>query len=102
MLKVKINKVKIKTKNNKIGEVLFGKAQVRILKLFFKFPRIKFYQSEIAFKTKLPITSTQRILKSLVQIKIIKVFYTRYKTFYQLNSRSKIYKELTNLLNKIS
>lgn len=77
---------------------LIDKKTLKILDLLLKSKNKYFHLSEISKHSKIPITSTFRIIKQLVSIGIIEITIIGKMKIYRISSNNKT-KELTHILN---
>jgi len=74
---------------------LFGSvSRARILEFLYAFSGRSFYQREIVFETGLALRAVQRELNNLAALGIVKTERTRSRVYYEINSKSPLFKPL--------
>lgn len=77
---------------------LFGSAsRARIIELLTSQPGRTFYQREIMYETGLSLHPTQRELKNLLDLDIIKKKETKDRVYYEINAHSPFFKPLCEI-----
>ncbi|RMF56081.1 hypothetical protein D6745_00380 [Candidatus Woesearchaeota archaeon] len=76
-------------KNIELLSNLFDRKKLSILKVFFDEPEHQFYLREVAKKSGIPVATTYRFVKQLLQAGIIKQIMVNKFKLYQLASNDK-------------
>ena len=79
-------------------ELFTSKTLVKILKLFLKNPKRRFYQSELPLKLGESLGAIQYEVKRLEKIGFLDKKTTKVRTFYWLNKKFPYIRELKSLL----
>ena len=88
--------------SNEILARLFGSvARARILELLVSQAGRAFYQREIMYETGLSLQPTQRELKNLVDLGIIKKRETTERVYYEVDSLSPFFKPLREIFGSV-
>lgn len=83
-----------------LEELFSSKTRARLLRVFFLNSGKSFYQSEL--KEEEAISVIQYELAKLLKLNVITSFMVGNKKYYQVNTKHKAYKELLNLITKLS
>ena len=75
-------------------------SRARILTFFFQNQGVSFYQRQIMFETGVSLQATQRELKNLVGIGIIKKRETANRVYYEVNMQSIFSKPLAEICGR--
>jgi len=77
---------------------LFGSvSRARIIELLFSQAGRTFYQREIMYETGLSLHPTQRELKNLIDLGIVKKWMTPNRVYYEIDTHSHFFKPLCEI-----
>ena len=83
-----------------LSELFSSKARVEILRLFILEPEEKFYQRQIALRSKQPIRAVQREAQKFEKIGLLKKTTAGNRVYYSVDKACPIYAELKSIILK--
>ena len=84
-----------------LHDVFASKTQVKLLKFFLDNPRKEYYQTELCVRLKESLGSVQYELARLVRMGFLTIRRTKIRTYYSTNTDFSLYKQFSEIVNKI-
>jgi len=90
----------MRTKQNQLGDLLFGQTRGRVLRLLFGHPDQTFFVRQIARETAVSVGSVQRELETLAKVGLIERSISGHQVYYQANRSHPVFAEIHTLVAK--
>lgn len=84
-----------------LGQLVGSRTRLRLLHLFLRFPRYRFFGFELAALVQVRPSAVQRELRRLERVGLVTRIGGRYRVFYQVNRRAALFPALQRLFEHV-
>lgn len=86
---------------NILPNLMGSEIRPKMIRFFLDNPKEKFYQSEVARALKYKVGSIQYELDNLTKMGFLKTWWTKTRTYYELNPKFFLLPEIKSMVKKI-